>query len=93
MQRRWPSNSYPQPSPKAVDICWLPDGGPDLEEATSETLRVIAGLPQPDHTAVAGRFKHDNREVLDQMRQGDRDAWQSVELRLADRDRELREGQ
>jgi len=52
----------------------------------AEMLRVIADLADP---AMSGRF---NRDVLDQMHEGDRDAWLSVERRLADRDRELREG-
>jgi len=79
------------PHRKAVEIRRLPDGGSDWEEATSETLRVIAGLPQPDHTAVGGRFKRDNRETLEQMRQSNRQAWSTIEHRLGDRDRELRE--
>jgi hypothetical protein len=34
-----------------------------------------------------------NREVLEQMRQAERDAWSTDEHRLGDRDRELREQQ
>jgi hypothetical protein len=37
------------------------------------------------------RLKRENREVLEAMQQRDRDAWSSVEHRLGDRDRELRE--
>jgi len=69
----------------------LPDGGSDWEEETSETLRVIGGLPQPDHTAVGGRFKRDNRETLEKMRQSNRQAWSTIEHSLGDRDPELRE--
>ena len=58
----------------------------DRLETMAEMLRVIADLADP---AMSGRF---NRDVLDQMHEGDRDAWLSVERRLADRDRELREG-
>jgi hypothetical protein len=78
------------PDSLAVPILKLPDGGPDWEE-TAAAMRVkIAELTDP---ASNGRFKADNRAVLDQMRDDDRDAWNSVELRLGDRDRELREGQ
>jgi hypothetical protein len=44
-----------------------------------------------DDTAGNDRFQPDNREVLEQMRDGDCDAWNSVQLRLGERDRELRE--
>ena len=44
-----------------------------------------------DDTASNDRFQRDNREVLEQLRDGDCDAWNSVELRLGERDRELRE--
>jgi hypothetical protein len=64
----------------------MPDGAPDRKETVAEMLRAIAGLSDPDDTAVGGRFK---RDILEQMRQGDRDASTWVEHRLADRDREL----
>jgi hypothetical protein len=54
--------------------------------------QVIAGLACRDDTASNGRFQRDNREVFDQMRDGDCNAWQSVQVRLGERDRELREG-
>jgi hypothetical protein len=34
-----------------------------------------------DDTAINGRFKGENREVLEQMRQAERDAWSTVEHR------------
>jgi hypothetical protein len=40
---------------------------------------------------MGSRLQRANRDVLDQLRQADRDAWTSVEHRLADRDRELQE--
>jgi len=54
---------------------------------------VIAGLASRDDTAGNGRFQRerDNRAVLDEIRDGDRDAWNSVQLRLGERDRELRD--
>jgi hypothetical protein len=76
----------------AVPIRKLPDGGPDWEETAADMRELIATLTDPADMAMNGRFKRDNRDVLDQMRDGDRDAWNSVELRLADRDRERREG-
>jgi hypothetical protein len=54
-------------------------------------LLVIAGLASRDDTASNGRLQLDNRDVLGQMRQADRDAWQSVRVRLGERDCELRE--
>ena len=69
----------------------LPDGAPDWEEVTADMLRVIADLNDPDDTAINGRFESGNREVLEQMRQAERDAWSTIEHRLGDRDRELRE--
>jgi hypothetical protein len=52
---------------------------------------------QKGHIAVfptlGSRLKRANRDVLDQMRQAARDAWVTVEHRLGDRDRELREQQ
>ena len=55
--------------------------------------RVIAGLNDRDDTAINGRFKGENGDVRGQMRQAERDAWSTVEHRLGDRDRELREQQ
>ena len=60
---------------------------------TADMLRVVAGLNDHDDTAINGRFKGENREVLEQMRQAERDAWSTIEHRLSDRDRELREQQ
>ena len=54
-------------------------------------VSVIAGLASRDDTAGNGRFQRDNRAVLDEIRDGDRDAWSSVQLRLGERDRELRD--
>jgi hypothetical protein len=42
-------------------------------------LHVIAELTDPEDTATTGCFKRANRDALDQMRQGDRDAWATVE--------------
>jgi hypothetical protein len=60
---------------------------------TADMLRVIAGLNDRDDTAINGRFKGENGDVREQMRQAERDAWSTVEHRLGDRDRELREQQ
>jgi hypothetical protein len=49
--------------------------------------RVIAGLNDPDHTATNGPF---NRDVLEQIREADRDAWSTIVHRFGDRDGELR---
>jgi len=59
----------------------------------ADMLAVIASLTDPADTAMSERFKRDNREVLEQMRQAKRDAWSTIEHRLGDRDRELREQQ
>jgi hypothetical protein len=75
----------------AVKIRRLPDGAPDWKEVTADMLCVIADLNDPDDTAINGRFESGNREVLEQMRQAERDAWSTIEHRLGDRDRELRE--
>jgi hypothetical protein len=77
----------------AVPTRKLPGGEPNWEETVADMLVVIAGLTEPADTAGNGRFKRDNREVLDRMREADRDAWSTVERRLGDRDRELREQQ
>jgi hypothetical protein len=53
-------------------------------------LRFIAGLSDPDDTSVGGRFKRDNRDTLEQMRQAHHNAWSTID-RLGDRNRELRE--
>jgi hypothetical protein len=60
---------------------------------TADMLRVIAGLNDRDDTAINDRFKGENGEVLEQMRQAERDAWSTVEHRLGDHDRDLREQQ
>ena len=60
---------------------------------TADMLRVTADLNDRDDTAINDRFKGENREVLEQMRQAERDAWSTVEHRLGDRDRELRDQQ
>jgi hypothetical protein len=77
-----------------VPLVKMTDGGPDWEETAAEMRVCIATLDDlADTDPAGGRFKRDNAELLEQMRQCDRDAWTSVELRLADRDRELREAQ
>jgi hypothetical protein len=50
-------------------------------------------LPEEDSPEVQRWLRQMgvDREVLEQMQQAERDAWNSVELRLADRERELRE--
>jgi hypothetical protein len=58
----------------------------ELGRHVADMLAVIANLTDPADTAMSGRFKRDNREVLEQIRQGDREAWPSVEHRLCDRD-------
>jgi hypothetical protein len=50
----------------------------------------ITGLTDPADTATNGRFKRDNRDTFEQMRQADCSAWSAVEHH-ADRDRELPE--
>jgi hypothetical protein len=45
----------------------------------------------PDDTPLSGRFKRDNRDTREQMRQGHHNAWSVIEHRLGDRDRELQE--
>jgi hypothetical protein len=62
---------------------------PAREETTAEMLRVIAGLADPEDTATNGRFKREIRDILERMRQADREAWSAVEHRLGDRDREI----
>jgi hypothetical protein len=54
-------------------------------------LRFIAGLSDPDDTSVGGRFKRNNRDTLEQMRQAHVNAWSTIEHRIGDCDRELRE--
>ena len=44
-------------------------------------------------TRRGGRFKRANRDTLEEMRLNDRDAWNTVELRLADQYRELGQAQ
>jgi hypothetical protein len=56
------------------------------QETAAETRQVIAGLMSRHDTASNGRFQRRNRAVLDQMRDGDRDAWNTVQLRLGDHD-------
>jgi hypothetical protein len=74
-----------------VPIRKLPDGAPSWEDPVADVLRAIANLSDPADTAMSGRSKRDNRDTLEQMRQADRDAWSTIEHRLADRDRQLRE--
>jgi hypothetical protein len=49
-------------------------------------LVASAGLTDPADTATNGRFKRDNRDTLEQMRQADRSAWSAVEQCLDDRE-------
>jgi hypothetical protein len=73
-----------------VPIRSLPDGAPYWEKTAVEIRRVIAALADPDDTAN-DRFKRDNRDTLERMRQADRGAGSAIEHRLGDRDRELLE--
>jgi hypothetical protein len=63
----------------------------NCEDTAADMLRVIVGLAYPDDTATNGRFKREHRHTPEQIRQADRDAWTTVEHRLGERDRELRE--
>jgi hypothetical protein len=76
----------------AVPLVRMKDGGPDWEETAAEMRVKVALITDPADTGFDDRFKKANRDVLDQMREGDRDAWMSVERRLGDRDPGLREG-
>jgi hypothetical protein len=72
-----------------VKIRRLAGDAPDWEEndrGHADLLRVTAGLAHPDNTAVGSRFKRDNRDTLEQMWQASRQAWSTIEHRLADRD-------
>ena len=75
----------------AVPLVKMSDGGPDWEETAAAMRARIATLEDPADTELGGSFKRDNRDVLNQMRDGERDAWNSVERCLGERDRELRE--
>jgi hypothetical protein len=75
-----------------VPIRSLPDGAPYYEETAADKRAMIANLTDPADTAMSGRFERENRDTLEAMLQGDRDAWSWDELRLSERDRELREG-
>jgi hypothetical protein len=55
-----------------------------------ELLAKAADRDCPD-TGTSRRFNREKHEALEQMRQGDRDAWASAEHRLGDRYRELPE--
>jgi hypothetical protein len=50
-----------------VPISPYPDGSPVWEDTVTDTLRVIADLGDPADTAATGRFKHANRDTLDEM--------------------------
>jgi hypothetical protein len=58
----------------SLELRHFADGEPDWEETAAEMRQVIAGLASRDETAGNGRFQLDNRAVLDQMRDSDRDA-------------------
>jgi hypothetical protein len=75
----------------AVPIHKTCDGAASWEDTVADMLAVIANLTDPADSAMSGRLKRDNCEVLEQMRQAKRDAWWTIEHRLGDRDRELRE--
>jgi hypothetical protein len=59
--------------------------------AASRWLRspTLTGLAD---AAINRWFQRDNREALPQLRQADREAWNTVEHRLVEHGRELREG-
>jgi hypothetical protein len=82
---------------RIVPISPYPDGSPAWEDTVADMLRVIDSLTDDDDTAL----KQANRDTLDQMRQADRDAWNTLEHRggamagvdrevLGERDRALR---
>jgi hypothetical protein len=56
----------------------------ELGRHVADMLAVIANLTDPADTAMSERFKRDNREMLEQMRQAKRDAWSTIEHRLGD---------
>jgi hypothetical protein len=74
-----------------VPVSKFPDGSTSWEDTVADMVRVIIDLTDPEDAAPTGRFKRANRETLEEMRLNDRDAWNTVELRLADQYRELRE--
>jgi hypothetical protein len=69
----------------------MPHGEINWEDTAADMLAAIAGLTDPAGTAMGGRFKRDNRDTPEQMRQADRDAWSAIEHRFADHEREFRE--
>jgi len=75
-----------------VPISKYPDGSISWEDTVADMVRVIIDLTDPEDAGPAGRFKRANRDTLEEMRLNDRDAWNTVELRLADQYRELRAG-
>ena len=50
---------------------------------TADMLCVTADLNDRDDTAINDRFKGENREVLEQMRQSNRQAWSTIEYAAA----------
>jgi hypothetical protein len=50
---------------RLAEAVGVADGGPDWEETAADMRAMIADLTDPADTAVGGRFKRDNREVLD----------------------------
>ena len=67
-----------------VPISPYPDGSPVWEDTVADTLRVIADLRDP---ATTRRLAGSSTPIATRStRWDDRDAWNTVELRLAGRD-------
>jgi hypothetical protein len=75
-----------EPASHAVDMArW--------EGMAVDMVAKIAAITDPDDAATNGRFIQQNRGTLEGMRTGNKDAWGTVQYKLAERYRVLKGGE
>lgn len=89
------TQSSDQPSSMKVPIAQYKAEGKNTDwiGVTRAMVVKIKTLTDLADTAADGRFISVNRDDLDEMRRGNRNAWSTVNHELAERDRQLREQQ
>jgi hypothetical protein len=86
-----PNGVAQTPASLTVPLRKAPGNKTDWQGTAQDMVAVIAGLTDLADTGNDGRFKRDNRQGLELMRTGDKNAWSTVEYRLGDRERQLRD--
>ena len=82
-----------EPGSLVVPLRKAAGGKADWEGTAADMEALIATLTDPAQTAPNGGFMAANRQTLELMRSGNKNAWSTVNYRLNDRYRVLQGGE